>query len=127
MAVSELVLEEFLVPWIDMVPDRVARAGDPRVVCHTHVGQAQGVGLGVHAGDPVVHPPVREDDRVVYLEYLLMRPVNEVVGENAVVSLGTRGADHPEIHRSHLRCGRARFQHMERSDDARCDGDGDGD
>ena len=42
-------------------------------------------------GDPVVHPPVGEQDRVVGAEDVVVRPVHEVVCQNAAVPVRTRG------------------------------------
>ena len=47
--------------------------------------------LPPHLGDPVVHPPVREDGRVVVLEDLEVRAVDEVVRHDERVALGAPG------------------------------------
>ena len=45
---------------------------------------------GRDLGDPVVHPPVGEQDRVVGAEDVVVRPVHEVVRQDSPVSIRAR-------------------------------------
>ena len=56
-------------------------------------------GRSVHFGDPVIHPPVGEDGRVIMLKDLQVRAVDEIVREDTSVALVTRRADDAHVGR----------------------------
>eukprot|EP00960_Hanusia_phi_P017389 511978-Hanusia_phi.AAC.1 len=78
-ALPHLLLEERLVRVVHLVPHRVPSSRHPRMMGHRHHGVPAGVGAGVDLGDPVVHPPVGQHDRVVGLKDVPVRAVNKVV------------------------------------------------
>ena len=53
----------------------------------------------VNVCDPVVHPPVREDGRIIVLKDAKVRPVHQVVGQDGRLTFVTDGTDNPNVGR----------------------------
>jgi hypothetical protein len=69
------------------------------VVYNEHSGESTRIGRAVCRADPIVHPPVHEHRRIVNREDVCMRLVHEVVREDLLVALLTRGPDHAYVGR----------------------------
>jgi hypothetical protein len=76
--VSEVHLVSHGVAWVRLVHLRYHL----RVVNHDDLAHLEGIGGRVHIRDPVVHPPVGEDRRVVRRKDPQMRFVHKIVGDH---------------------------------------------